>query len=511
MAKFKVGDVVSLKDGYSVPSGASGNRAVVVEVLRPAGGDFNYWLRFDGGREREQHGDQLRLANAARNAVIEKKLPPRGAGVYIEQQGGSFAVGPTNDGWSVANYGGEGVNFAHGFKTVSEAKSWCSSKGYKVEDVILANSIRSRNAYAVDKKGRPIKSGMMLKDDDGDKFRVGRVLRGNIVEDEWGNQRLETNRWAEIVQNSIRSRNAVVQKALNATGDKRDYYVVDEFGNAADGSKTPLPFDRASELFLKLTGSKSGNGKWGIIRRGESASRARDWYGNIVSWNADTSVLRETAVNGKFKVGDRVIGELRTPSSVGTVVRVEKFRLMKVKFDEDGTIFTVDQNKFVPYTNSLRTTNAVVAKALNARAVCNETIEGVFKGLDSGKYDSVAVAPRDNGFPEVRRYGGRVGFSYGDEDELRAMIKSGKYVELLFYKNHSLKGRIPLNARRVARNFTQNSEFEVGDVVRFRDSVRSVPHDETYTVVKVSGNNVTIKGGRDDGTSVEFKDNLEIA
>lgn len=68
-----------------------------------------------------------------------------------------------------------------------------------------------------------------------------------------------------------------------------------------------------------------------------------------------------------------------------------------------------------------------------------------------------------------------------------------------------------LNARRVARNFTPQSEFQVGDVVRFRDSVRSVPHDETYTVVKVSGNNITIKGGRDNGTSVEFKNNLEIA
>lgn len=74
--------------------------------------------------------------------------------------------------------------------------------------------------------------------------------------------------------------------AMNAYGDERDYYVVDEFGNAADGSQTPLPFDIASALFLKLTGSKKGNGKWGILRKGESVSRARDWYGNIVSWNA---------------------------------------------------------------------------------------------------------------------------------------------------------------------------------------------------------------------------------
>lgn len=61
-----------------------------------------------------------------------------------------------------------------------------------------------------------------------------------------------------------------------------------------------------------------------------------------------------------------------------------------------------------------------------------------------------------------------------------------------------------------ALNFTPTSEFEVGDTVRFKDSVRSVPHDETYKVVKVSGKNITIKGGRDNSTSTEFANNLEI-
>ena len=133
MEKFKVGDKVTVKGG--------GDK--IHEVT---------YVYRDGSVQLDNSGTAvfrpmfLMLANSARNAMIEKKLPPRGSGVYIEQQGGSFAVGPTNDGWSVANYGGEGVNFAHGFKTVSEAKSWCSSKGYKVEDVILANSLRSTNA-----------------------------------------------------------------------------------------------------------------------------------------------------------------------------------------------------------------------------------------------------------------------------------------------------------------------------------------------------------------------------
>ena len=142
MAKFKVGDTAFVFDDWDSPYDGRGGKVVKV--------DRYVHVKFPDGNVAQFAEDELtKTANAARNAVIEKKLPPRGAGVYIEQQGGSFAVGPTNDGWSVANYGGEGVNFAHGFKTVSEAKSWCSSKGYKVEDVILANSIRSRAANAV--------------------------------------------------------------------------------------------------------------------------------------------------------------------------------------------------------------------------------------------------------------------------------------------------------------------------------------------------------------------------
>lgn len=62
--------------------------------------------------------------------------------------------------------------------------------------------VASCNAYAVDKNGRQIKKGMTLKDEDGDRFYVEKVLYKNVVEDEWGNQHLETDRWAEVVRNA---------------------------------------------------------------------------------------------------------------------------------------------------------------------------------------------------------------------------------------------------------------------------------------------------------------------
>ena len=63
----------------------------------------------------------------------------------------------------------------------------------------------------------------------------------------------------------------------------------------------------------------------------------------------------------------------------------------------------------------------------------------------------------------------------------------------------------------VAKNYKPTSEFEVGDTVRFKDSVRSVPHDETYKVVKVYPlvGRIIIKSN-DGKTSDEFVNDLEI-
>jgi hypothetical protein len=77
--------------------------------------------------------------------------------------------------------------------------------------------------------------------------------------------------------------------------------------------------------------------------------------------------------------------------------------------------------------------------------------------------------------------------------------------------NMKTKSKVVANAlNAVARNYKPTSEFEVGDIVRFKDSVRSVPHDETYEVIEVRDKNITIKGGRNNGTSTEFANNLEI-
>lgn len=81
--------------------------------------------------------------------------------------------------------------------------------------------------------------------------------------------------------------------------------------------------------------------------------------------------------------------------------------------------------------------------------------------------------------------------------------------EFIDKHNHIDIAKLKAKNATIATNYKTNSEFEVGDTVRFRDNVRSVPHDETYKVIKVNGARVTIKGGRDGGTSVEFADRLE--
>lgn len=151
MAKFKVGDVVSLKDGYSVPSGASGNRAVVVEVMRPVGGDFNYWLRFDGGREREQHGDQLRLANSrAANAKFKvgDKVKSSGMrGVFVVKRvmrAGDFSFDSNLKAEAEKAYANGDV----GYEVYDEDDSDEVTYLFEKDDrLTLANSaVRSRNA-----------------------------------------------------------------------------------------------------------------------------------------------------------------------------------------------------------------------------------------------------------------------------------------------------------------------------------------------------------------------------
>ena len=219
--------------------------------------------------------------------------------------------------------------------------------------------------------------------------------------------------------NAARSTNSIVAKALNAAGEGKDYYVVDEFGNVADGSKTPLPFDRASALFLKLTGSKSGNGKWGIIRKGEPASKARDWYGNIVSWNAATSTVREKAVNAKFKVGDKVkyVGS-KHGAPYGKVLTIVKepdnLGRYTIHWDSDHSGFMAVGSDGFAYEDELVLANA---RACNADFNVGDRVRiknpNRQIGQDDGTYEVTLIRP--DGMISIKAPSEKVGFAVRPE------------------------------------------------------------------------------------------------
>ena len=240
-----------------------------------------------------------------------------------------------------------------------------------------------------------------------------------------------------LISANSRSRNAVVQKALNAVArNRRDSFAV--FGD--DQPIRYLRWDDALSCIdeVKARAVRDWNIKlpetFNLTCGGKFVGQFKiDTNGNVYR-NADTSVLRETAVNSElvnlWHVMDdakKIAEEGHTNHNVKSILRLA---ISAAEKEEPGHPSIKEAKKILSMFNSSRSTNSVVAKAMNAS--------------------------------------------------------------------------------RVARNFTPQSEFEVGDIVRFRDSVRSVPHDEKYKVVKVSGDNITIKGGRDNSTSVEFKNNLEI-
>lgn len=333
------------------------------------------------------------------------------------------------------------------------------------EDELTKTTNAVRNA--VDEAGRPLRQDNIqgFKDADGKLIKVGDMLEDTVGTTKGqrskvigfkGTQIYLDSGWkisksnaalTRIVNSRARSRNAVVQKALNARW--RIIYKNLSGPLFPYGKETYSTREEAEKRAEEL---RKQSKEWGT-----NASYFVDVVGNSISANADTSVLRETAVNGVWETESKLereisrtvgadidvgiygsaiaVGGVPDEASAGKVKDIVARMFgpvasWQVKKDIIGYTIHAKVAKPIP-TNSVRSTNAVVAKALNAR--------------------------------------------------------------------------------RVARNFTPQSEFEVGDVVRFRDSVRSVPHDETYTVVKVSGNNVTIKGGRDNSTSVEFKNNLETA
>lgn len=166
--------------------------------------------------------------------------------------------------------------------------------------------------------------------------------------------------------------------AANAAGDKREYYVVDAWGNKADGSITPLPFDRASALFLKLTGSKRGNGKWGISHKDDPIGKARDWFGNIVAWDFSRN---SRAANAKFKVGDKV--RSKTHRNVD-VLRVRGVQEGETFYDVEVT----DGPKWARVKGRLPESDLVAANSRTANAVARNFTEDQLRKYLTYRYYS---------------------------------------------------------------------------------------------------------------------------
>lgn len=205
------------------------------------------------------------------------------------------------------------------------------------------------------------------------------------------------------------ARNAVVQKALNATGDKskqkdwnvgrgtkgvytavrfhmpfdmntwgpwyRGYFKPDR--GQADTDKVRHFYDEASrERFIRDENRKNGF----VVKGGEYVLSG---YVPKTSWNADTSVLRETAVNGAgyvdastvvIRPGDAVVFKTgyRSHSNDDDWLErngdtVREVRGDEVKIGPSANDWAKIKDLMV-WHNS-RTTNAVVAKALNASRV----------------------------------------------------------------------------------------------------------------------------------------------
>ena len=342
-----------------------------------------------------------------------------------------------------------------------------------------------------------------FKDDeeklDRNSERVAGVQAGGFWTDMSGTNELE--RYSDYyVFNAARVRNAVVAKALNARArnDKQFHtYLVPVLRK---GVKDYVTIERVAdeETAKKLVDVPS----FRII--GVTVDETRPVK---VAKNA-------TALN--FSPGDKVSivdTDIRYGGDKGEVVRKDGFRYV--------VRLTSRQDKPEVYfqPNQLKAANA-------------EDAQGHEHGSD-GKFASKGGGSDDGDSyedPKTKRMKERLAKMREKNEALRKEIdqrKAGlaqKKADTEKMRAEVMKANVEkwkaaqksknavvqnaLNAA-TARNFTPTSEFEVGDKVRFRDSVRSVPHDETYTVVKVSGKNITIKGGRDGGTSVEFANNLE--
>lgn len=175
---------------------------------------------------------------------------------------------------------------------------------------------------------------------------------------------------------------------------------------------------------------------------------------------------------GRNKPGARVSVELRTRPIVGKVLQyggrpiVEYSPTTRTRFtgtlikqngykwdikSDSGEIYKdVSEADFdlIDSSNAVRSTNAVVAKALNAVARNASGLDGLIADLDSRKYDSINWMPKVIGpgtlYPDGMKF--PTGLGYDDEEKVRAAWKSGKYASVVLYKGGSKRGEIPVNA-----------------------------------------------------------------
>ena len=153
-----------------------------------------------------------------------------------------------------------------------------------------------------------------------------------------------------------------------------------------------------------------------------------------------------------FKVGDRV--RIKNPNKQigqddGTyeVTLIRPDGMVSIKAPSEKVGFAVRPEQLIANARA-RSTNSIVAKALNAVARNASGLDGLIADLDSRKYDSINWMPKVIGpgtlYPDGMKF--PTGLGYDDEEKVRAAWKSGKYASVVLYKGGSKRGEIPVNA-----------------------------------------------------------------
>ena len=332
--------------------------------------------------------------------------------------------------------------------------------------------------------------------------------------------------------NSCRSTNAIVQKAMNAEGASAVHYMRGKDGrllfkadgttignaisekavNGAEVENTrTLPVSKQAWTECELKGIEAMKkylaSHKGVLPR--TIKEVDDVLGiipdidvtekqNVMSYfkyGRGKSLVANSMKDdvAKFKEGDRVV---EIPSRFGSMGKgtvewcednPKEPQRVRVRFDRGGT--------WVMDIRDLRAANSRGSKWVILYR------DGGKEKIEAPSHDAAKKVADEKSKSSGRGY-------------TSVIVDDGvDYDRWQFFNAKACNSTNPIVRKAmnaVAKNYKPTSEFEVGDTVRFKDSVRSVPHDETYKVVKVEGSRITVRGGRDGSTSIEFSNNLEI-